>query len=231
MTNLLLDTDYPLDKVVYLESGSFSAPALTQGTIEIVPHNLPFTPLCSGNWSLSSGFTVQYEYSTGVFPSTAPGQFWDTICNVFADDTNIYISCDNYNGSSKTIYYRVFGFQPPDDTSDVDPISSEGDQYLLSTDYNNAKLFLSDTVSLPAAPSAPTNVAVEHNLGYIPQAMGWCTYTTPVNGDTVLAIHPFGTSNGASQGILMSVNSTYINFSVPQFATAQTGYYRLYLDE
>lgn len=218
----LANSDYPFDKVVYLKTGSYTVPNNTMGETVTIPHGLPFTPLIGGNWSLMSSFTVAYEYSSGPFPSSALGYLFDTITNVYADATNIYVSADNLNASAKTIYYRIFGFQPSTDESDVPGIASQGDSFLFNSGYNYTKLYLSGYVDTPATSGSSVNVAVLHDLGYIPQISAW------VSNSTYVA--PVGSSHTFASTTLASANSSYLNFTVKPFTSAQRAYYRIYLD-
>jgi len=184
--NFLMNTDYPFDIVISLKSGSFSVSGFHGNAdpfVVPVPHGLGFAPLPSGNWSLSSDFSLQYEHGTGDFPGSA-GLFYNTLINVCADATNYYLLVENAS-ATRTIYYRLFGLQPSDNTSDIVPIANLGDTYLLSTDYNNMKLFDGSTVNLPATPTVSINVPIFHGLGYIPRTMGWVHYPT-WNGTAVV---------------------------------------------
>lgn len=229
--NFLVHSDYPVDKIAYKVSGSFTLSASTTGQIHSVAHGLDFTPLTSGNWSLNSDFSTAYEFSVGTFPSGNPGYLFQRTCNVFAGDTNIYISADNLS-TQTTLYYRVFCFAPPGETSSVNYVQYSSDNYVFNTDYNLPKLYKFEAVTLPATPSAPYNYSVEHALGYTPQVMGWVHYDTYDGTSTIDAVHPVGTSNGAaSPNIPLSVNDNYATFNIPQFSSEHTAYVRIYIDE
>lgn len=225
-----LTTDFPLDKVVGLYSGSFSVPNNSMAHIVTIPHGLPFRPLPGGNWSNISDFSIQYEYGTGTFPAP-PGRLFSQISNVFADSDNIYISTDNVSGSTKTVYYRIFVFEPPDSAADLSPIADISDVYMINSDYNNAKLFINSYVDVPANPGGSINVDVEHSIGTIPQSMGWVVYPSWNGVAAVQAVHPIGSTSSWVKGILMSANEQFANFTVPQDAGGRRVYYRLYLDE
>lgn len=219
--SFLQNSDYPFDKVVYLHSGSFTVGA-SASSIESFAHNLPFTPLISGNWALTDSFNVTYEYGSGTFPSSNPGYVFDQIANVYSDATNVYISADNVAASAKTFYYRVFGFQPTDDDSDVDPITSRSSNYRLNTTYNNTKVFMSGVVDLPETTAASGEVIITHSIGYQPQVMGWIE----ANGYT----HPSYSTNTFASTSQLTANSTQISFVIQPFNVAERAHYRIYLD-
>lgn len=228
---MILSSDYPMDKVVLLKSGSFTLPNNTIGMTIASAHGLPFTPLCGGNWSLVSNFSFQYEYSVGPFPSSNPGKAFDQVANVFADGTNVYISADNVTGSTVTVYWRVYGFEPSSSTATIPAVISLGDVYALNSDYNNPKLFLQGSASTPTTTSSEVFTYVDHNLGYIPQAMGWATYSTWNGSAMVTAIHPIGSSHSNAGLITLIVGDLRVAFATPTYTSASTCYYRIYLDE
>lgn len=226
---MLMDSRYPFDKVIKLLSTSFSMPGSSTQTFAF-PHGLPFTPLCNGAWSTSPTFAIQYEFSSGVFPSSFPGVVYNIIFNVFADATNIYITGDNLVGTT-TIYVRVFGFEPPNSQASIAGIASQGDEYVIDSRLNYPKLFLNDYIDLPAGGATDQFVYIDHGIGTIPQAMGWVTYNTYNGSQVVSAIHPISTTNTSSEGITLIVGDERIAFGVPAFVDPHRAYYRIYLDE
>lgn len=221
--NFLLTTDFPLDKVIYLNSGSVTINFPTAGQQIVIPHNLPFTPLVSGSWALNPTFSTLYEYGSGTFPSNDIGSsVFNISMDIKADTTNITILPTNVSGSSFILYYRVFGLQPSDNNSDLLPTASSGDNFVLNTDYNYTKLYLNDVI-LNATTGTYT---VLHNLGYLPQVMAWVEdtgYTIPI--DVSEAPDTFGIY------VTCIVNTTSIQFIVPAFLTIDRIDYRLYIDE
>ena len=228
---MIISSDYPMDEIILLKSGSFSLPNNTIGLTVAVPHRLGFTPLCGGNWALTSSFSLQYEYSVGPFPSVAPGFAFSQVVNVFADGTNVYLSADNPTGSTVTVYYRIYGFEPSTSAADVASVVSLGDNYVLNSEYNNPKLYLNSYVDAPATTGSEGTVYADHNLGYIPQAMGWATYSTWNGSAMVSAIHPVGSSHSNSLGVLLVIGTLRAAFVSPPFTAASRCYYRIYLDE
>jgi hypothetical protein len=173
--NFLLNTDYPLDKIVYMTSGSISVP---NGTSDItpgvtIPHNLPFIPLAIMLWSNTSDFEVCNEsmdlaYATSYFPGPAAGQIYD----ISADATNLSILRLNSSGSAKTVYYRIFCFAPSN--ADIDSVvtatQSVGSNFIINTDYNYMKLVANGILT-------PTSTTYTHNLGYVPRVQIWAEFT------------------------------------------------------
>lgn len=227
---MILSSDTPIDKIVLLKSGSFTLPGSVSGYVTAIPHGLPFTPLCSGNWSTVSDFSIQYEFSSGTYPSSNPGYVFNAIMNVYADASNVYLDADNI-GSSMTVYYRVFGFEPTSSLANIPAVASQGDDFMINSDYLNPKLYIEGVASLPLTGGSEVFTYVQHDIGTIPQVMGWVTYST-FNGSTLVdAVHPVGTSNYNSQGVTLIVGEAAIAFSSPPFIDAHTAYYRIWLDE
>lgn len=220
--NFLLTTDFPLDKVIYLASGSFNMGAGSSGTTT-VEHNLPFTPLAGGSWSIDPSFSVSYEYGSGTFPSESPTtSIFNQLLEVSANDTDIIIGYENNSASPITAYYRLFGLEPADSFAEVPPTASSGDPFVLNTDYNYTKLYIGGQIDPLASPS--TNV-IEHNLGYLPQVMAW---ETDILGNrrpvdiTDLPLFSFTS---------IEVNASSVIINVPALSIIERVDYRIYLDE
>lgn len=226
---MLIDSRYPVDKVVCLEADSFLMPGSTTNFYRAIPHGLDFTPLCGGNWSTVPDFSIQYEFSSGTFPSSFLGYAFNTTFNIFADSTSIYISGDNLVGSM-TIYYRIFGYEPSTSNSLLAPLANEGDDYVVNSRYNYPKEYLNNYVDLPAGGATDSFVYINHGIGTIPQALGWVTYDTYNGSAIVSAVHPVSTTNGDSDGVSLIVGDESIAFVVKAFMSPHRAYYKVYLD-
>lgn len=222
-----LTSDYPVDKISYMKPGSFSLASLASGAITTIPHGLPFAPLCGGSWSMVSDFSLQYEYAIGTFPSGNPGLLFGITANVFSDATNVYIIASNPTGGAVTIYYRLFGFEPSDSATDLNPIIGLADDFVLNTNYNYPKLFMFDKVSLPSTSGTAFDYSVEHGIGITPQTMGWVQIDTYNGVTTAPCWRPI---NGAPLGTTLAVNDNYITFRIGTFQAAHSAYFRVYLD-
>lgn len=228
---MLLSTDYPIDKIVGIYSGSYVVPNGSSNAVATIPHNLPFRPLPGGNWSNNSDFSVQNEYGAGIYPGPSVGTPFSQRTNVFTDATNIYITSSNVSGSSKTVYYRIYVFEPADSSEDIDTVRSAGDTYLLSTDFNNSKVYLDGYEDLPSTDASSDTVSVSHNLGYIPVVMGWIEGPgVDADGNVVEAVHPITSSYSFRPDVVMSTDTTDNTFTIRPFNNANRAYYRIYLD-
>lgn len=165
--NFLVNSDYPLDKVVYRTTGSFSLATYFDSKTTTIPHGLPFTPLVSMSWSTTSDFSVCYEAGSGPAPTDSTRHYLGITGDVYADATNIVINSSNFISSATTIYYRIFAFAPSTYTSDVSSTQDTGDNFVLNTDYNYTKLLTSGKLTLASTDT------VTHSLGYIPQVQTW----------------------------------------------------------
>ena len=226
---MIMDSRYPIDKVVFLATGNFSIGASSSQIISFT-HGLSFIPLCSGNWSTVSDFSIQYEYSSGTYSSSYPGYLFDTFFNIYADSTSVYV--DGYNlGAAKTIYIRIYAFEPPTSQALIAGIASSGDKFVVDSRLKYPKLFMNNYIDIPAGGMSDTFVYVDHNIGTIPQAMGWIHANTWNGSELVDAVHPASsTHSNAAQNRLIA-GSERIAFSVPAGEPAHRAYYRIYLDE
>ena len=163
--NMLIDSDYPLDKIIYMTSGSFVLPGYSGlGTITQVPHFLPFRPLVIGTWSTDANFTTSKECFAPIFTDVD-----GTYVEASADDTYVTLNGINYvvGAADKTIYFRVYGFMPSDVNLNAPFTASAADKFALSTDYNYTKLYYNDIIP------ATASTAITHNFGYRPQVIAW----------------------------------------------------------
>lgn len=219
------NTDYPADQTAYLTSGTLVVPASSNSTATIA-HNLPFTPLVGGNWALTSDFSVSYEYSSG--PLTSPintTNIYDTIACVYADATNVYVTASTPSAGNKTIYFRMYGFEPSNSTATLTQVASLADNFTIRTDYNLTKLYINTTALLTAGGGAGSQVDFIHGLGYIPQAQAWIQ----ANG----YVHPAPTSSTSpvpSQTVV-SPGTNMISFGIVAGELAQQAWLRIYADD
>ena len=211
--NFLINTEYSMDKVVYIKTGSMSVPNGTNDTVVIEAHNLPFTPLPYLVWSNTSDFSVSFTSSDDVVYPSATYQRYD----IKSDSTNISIDRFNSSGSTKTVYYRIFGLAPS--TASIDSVvpatSSVGDNFIINTDYNYLKLGFSGT----------TTTSFTHSLGYYPVTLAW----TEISG----VIRP---ANNATASNISAVNSgVYVTTTQLVYddggSPGATIHYRIYMDE
>lgn len=217
--DMLLTTDAPTDKIVYLASGSVPI----DGYPTLFAHELPFIPLLGGYWSFSPTFDVCYEFWSGDFPSGNNTKFYKHELRVRSSATDVTIDTVDIAGDSKTAYYRIFGFEPSNSTADVAPLANSGDNFVIDSGYNYMKLYSSDTVVLGTAAS----VTVTHNLGYIPKVFAWFM---DISNEVTPIIKGFDEFSFSSD-VTMVVTTTNIIFSRSGTLNIPAIYYRIYLDE
>lgn len=220
--NFLLNSDYPLDKVIYRATGSFAIGAGFATASATIPHGLSFTPLPVLQWSTTSDFSVVYEAGSGPAPDDIISNILGIALECTADSNSIDIDASNFNTSSYTIYYRVFCFMPSDVNVDADPTQDEGDSFILNTDQNYAKLFDSGKLTLA------TTTTVTHDLGYEPQVFMWIEDGSGIIYTPFTALNNSSATSGDQQGY--KVTDTQIEFKElsPSYAF---GHYRIYADE
>lgn len=216
--DFLLTTDFPLDKVIYMASGSNTVPASGFPTIEI-SHNLPFRPLITGSWSLDANFSTSKDPG---FPQY--GDFNQPYLEVSSTPTLLRVSPYNTTSGSVTFYWRVYGFMPPN-VNEVAPFTaSQSDDFVMNTDYNYTKLFSAGIANLTSG-----NVSIDHNLGYRPQVEIWAESAFDA---AILMKENFGSVSTDSFVNRISVNNTSLQFIKGSFTGLQTVYYyRIYADE
>lgn len=222
--DFLLNTDYPIDNIVYLASGSVSVPNGTSDAISVGAHGLSFTPMPMLVWSNTADFSTSNSFIDTQMAdnwfTTGAGQTY----LVYATSTDVFIQRDNTSGSDKTLYYRVFCFAPSNvsDSATVPSTANSADPFVLNTDYNYLKLAAAGQLTV----ASPT---YNHGLGYAPRVMKWGVltgvYTTPIIQMFSVDNDPTG-SGGASSGVYTSTSELgWMNPSTFDYIE-----YRLYAD-
>jgi len=210
----LLNTDYPLDKIVYMDSGSILVPN-NNSIFTYIPHSLSFIPLVTVTWSLTPNFET--SFSTGFPPyrdisDTSAVTVWATI-------TDLVIYPLNDTGSTKTYYWRAYGQMPSDVNDETGHTSNATGNFVMNTDYNYSKLYLNDKTPYIASP-----YIVSHNLGYIPRQVSiW-------RGNLDGEIEPVfdGTTEPTDNSRIIIDNTNLYFYST---SGSSYYYYRIYLDE
>lgn len=218
--NFLINSDYPVDKVILLRSYSIPLASLDFADLTY-PHGLSFTPLVVARWSTNSNLIPTYSILGG--PTINSGYAYTT--RIWADSTNIYLSVTNNTASAVTLYFSVYGFMPSNVNADVTPTASSADNFTLSSDYNYTKLYLSGTVSLPTGTGSQT---VLHSLGYYPQVSLWMLKagsTYPVIYNDVSTVVP------AFDEINYYVTTNALVIDYYDLLSVRTIHYRVYMDE
>lgn len=174
--NMLLNSDSPLDKVIYIATSQITVPAGQFSQLDI-PHGLPFTPLLFGNWSTSPDFSITYEYGTGPIHSNLQQAIFTAQPNLRSSSSVANLTVTNYNTSSTlTAYCRVYGFQPSGTSSVALAHTNTGvDPFMINTDQQQVQLIHEGLRDFPSV-SYPNIVQItlfSHNLGYRPQVMSW----------------------------------------------------------
>lgn len=159
----LYSSDYPTPAFVASWTGSVTVNGHSYSDTQFA-HNLPFTPLLVGQWSLDPNFQPAFDIGTqnGWFVGVQFNQV------IGSNSTNIKIMLNNDYDTQKTYYYRVFAFAPSDFDGDV-PSIEDSTNYRFSSDFRNPKLFAYGHETLTSA----RDIDVYHNLGYVPQCRVW----------------------------------------------------------
>lgn len=214
--NFLLNTDYPIDKIVYLTSGSMTL----DGLPHTIAHGLPFIPLVGGYWSFSSSFDTTYDFYSGDFPSGNPSFLFAHEVQISSDATNITLNTTDIIGDSPTFYYRIYALAPSTMTSSLNPVlTASADAFILNTDYNYMKLYINETYTMGTA----ATYTVTHSLGYKPRIAGWYEFF----GSTEPILRAGDTSGGI---IKAEVTDTQVIVSNGFGLNIPNLYLRIYLD-
>jgi len=188
LRNFLVNTDSPLDQIVYLDSGSFIVPSGGGvGATDTAPHGLSFRPLAVVNWSLNSDFLTTKECNLPVFEGTDP--YAIRVDNV-SNSTNLVVSGFNPTASNVTVYWRAYGFMPSNVNLDASYTAILADNFVLNTDYNYPKLWYNDVTG---------STTINHTFGYRPQVMAWSD-----NGTSIAQLNTFGSVEVTTNSVIVT---------------------------
>lgn len=209
--DFLLNTDYEMDKIILVKTGSFV------GNVNIT-HDLGFAPLPFGIWSTDQDFNT--VNTIGVSDSESyPGYTPRLGVDCVSYGNRIRLIASGNGKDSTTIYYRLYGFEPPESSADITPNSNMANTFVLNTDYNYRKLMATGTFTQDYQ-------EYSHNLGYIPQAMAWLKATQDWGG----GIEPIMFASNFTDFKIKLTPNKIIAGDVINTATEKI-YWRIYYDE
>lgn len=217
---MLLSTDYPLDKVVYITSGVLVVTS-SGSESQTISHGLTFRPLMVFSHSDDPDFTV--SRTNGLLPF-GPAEQWGVSVDTDSD-TTIRVLGFNSSSTSKTIYWRAYGFMPSTANEDAPFNAVDGQPLAFNTDRNYMKLFASGYIEMPAS-GLTTSVA--HGLLYRPRVQIWERLPSGIERLLPLAVSdPTDTFSNR-----VNVTTSSIDFTRGSDGLEPTHYhYRIYLDD
>lgn len=211
----IYDSDYPTPAFVAAWEGSYEVAGydyLDTG----FNHNLPFTPLVVGQWSLNANF--QPAYDIGTTNGYMVGLDWNQAAG--SNETKIVFRMNNGYSSKRTYYYRIFAFAPPDYDGDV-PSIEDSTNFRFNSDFNYPKLFAYGKKTI----TADGDFVVNHNLGYIPQVRTW------KKEDYNDFLSPFVNIHYESGGYTMGTVVDSSKMTIRNALSGDVIYYHIYADE
>lgn len=161
--DFLLNSDYPIDKIVFLREVQIPVSANTNFS-ETIAHKLGSTPFCNAVFS-TDGWNTTYQ--SGAQEMDDSGQSFIKKFVVASDESNVYIK--GVTNISGTVAVRVWGVFQEDNTYNVDaPPTSANTSFIINSDYNYPSLVKDGVVDATSSP-----VSIEYKLGYIPFTDLW----------------------------------------------------------
>lgn len=162
----IFSSDNVVPNFVYKLEGNVANTAGTAlGGCAKYQHNLPFTPIIVGVWSLSPDFSTSYTIGDPRYAQASGYGF-----SAFADSSYVYVRGSSSNSVARTFYFKIFSYVAPDYDGDVTPISDES-KFHFSTDNNYLQIHEQGKVTF----TDQQVVNIPHNLGYLPLFKVWET--------------------------------------------------------
>lgn len=220
-----IDTDFPLDKVVYTYSGSISLNPWTSwsGTVtQVTTTGLSYDVLPIMFYSTTPDFSICYQSeSSPPDPNFRNIYLYNVNCS--ASGGKVTVNATSFADPAVTIYYRVFCFEPTNINLDTPATNVGVDNFMLNSDYNYTKLYLAGIASWTTTSYVSTPIVINHNLGYIPQVLCWTDDGTTKSPVDVSQIFPDSSVGGTT---VDTINFSYFANGAPNGNL----HYRIYLD-
>lgn len=220
-----LNTDYPLDKVVWMYESSVTLAAFDIVDVTI-PHGLGFIPLPKGMWTNQSNWATSYDFNSGpiITNPSIPAYFTFQVV-VESNPTNVILRTRSYVNTTTTLYYRIYCFMPSGVSALAPNTNTGGNRFIMNTDYNYTKLFMSGQTPTSSTPNS--TYTLTHGLGYRPQVISW-----PQSGNTVYDANFPMIWGGTISDRGVDVGLDTITFKRSSVIPSSESYhYRIYLDE
>lgn len=206
--DFILDTDYPIDKIIGSSAGSFTRDDTNYLTPHTFSHGFSFAPLYILQWSTSPSFVP--AYSEQLMPDGL-----SPLLEAQTDITTTYLyAAIPSGGGTITFYYRVIYFMPPGINVQANETSSAYNEYIFNTDRNYPKIYRQGST-----PSA----TIQHNLGYIPLVDFWIHRVS----DGMIRHFPVTETDAGNEGGVI-VNEDNIQILLP--SGHDFAYYKIYAD-
>lgn len=223
--DFLLNTDYEMDKIIYVKEGKIEP---STGTVNI-PNPFSFRPLLFGLCSFNEDFSVPkpspFLYKpTYTGPASDPYITYEVQFQIEYRNGNIQVYYNTQSSSPQTMYYRIYAFEPTNSATKIPPTKNYAKLFTLNTDRDYRKLYKKGTVDIGSS------VTVNHNFGYIPQAMFWYDYPNFDGGRTTNATTLF---DGGANKFVVDKDKVQIAFAAQEgdFYRDAKIHYRIYYDE
>lgn len=158
---LSLNSDLPMDKVVWLQEGE--ATTDNYGSWDLtIPHKLSAIPFVKGLWSSDDWNTTWITGSQRI-----DGQSITDVSDVGSDATNVYFSGFT-NAPNSKIKYKLWGVWCEDETRGCLATFTKNlskNKFVINSDYNYPQLVKEGYLT--------QNEAYTHSLGFIPYCDVW----------------------------------------------------------
>lgn len=221
--NFLLNTEYPIDKIVYMNEGSWTPTSFDPETgmatgFQEYETGINATNFVCGEWSeddFATSFPIGTLVNGGYYQQTPESLAYGVAKGVeaYCGFGGLRIGCQNY--ASKTLRYRFYVLiSEADWEAECEKTAGLSNRLVLDTRENYPKLFEDRIIRLTEGQTFTVN----HNLGFRPFVRAWAGWG---EDDPKTALYmPIGR--------MQKIDSQQIVFQTPIDAWL---YYRIYADE
>lgn len=210
----ILNSDYPVDKIVWLKEGDATMDAW--GNINItLPHTVGAQIYVNGVWTIDD-WTTTYNFSA----QRQVAQGYEYQATAKATDSTVKISAAHENGANKTFKYRLWGFISEESSKGIEIKPTAGqsaNRLVFSSDYEYPMLY-KEGIATPGT-------TIAHGLGEIPYVDVWGKMQNDT-GYSIVSGDCFGEVYGYGENIKITANEVIFKSTAPLY---ESYYYRIYL--
>ena len=203
LSNFQFNTDYPVDKIVWMWEGNVS-PSTSE---LVIPHHLGAVPFCQGVLSPDDWRTT---YPSGTTVLAESQQYSVLSFSVRSDGNNVYVYY--YGDDAAPAKVRLWGVFNEAETWNIEAPGtsvSPGGNFIFNSEFKYPNLAFEGEVGPSDSPAV-----ISHNLGYVPYVDVWVLAAGKWGQDTI----PF------LDNYIMSVDKNNLTFN----RLDNKYYYRIY---
>lgn len=214
MSQFIINSDYPMDKLVWLKEGQAKMNQWGEVTIEL-EHAIPAQIFVRGVWTIDNWETT-YTFGT----QRQESQYYTILSTLSADDNKVYLYASKEGAGNKDFKYRLWGVMYEQETRNVDvsPTASlSRNKFVINTDYKYPSLAIEGI--------SDAGKTVYHHLGAYPFVDIWGKGDN-TRGYEILTGDSFGSIYGSGEWAKLTTDAIIFSANTMPY---KKYYFRIYM--